>query len=158
MHHPCRYLYLLLTLARGVFWGPRGAPGVKLNTGARSASNWALSVLLCLTIALWWLPWLTYATDSATSTVCASHCQTTKWLAYGCHTSVLLFDWCIPFLVLFQLCDVPQTLNIQHSHPSSGFLHGRRLMNKDVAALAGVLDFALLCLCCRSFSLSALLS
>jgi len=23
------------------------------------------------------------------------------------------FDWCIPFLVLFQLCNVPQTLNIQ---------------------------------------------
>jgi len=55
------------------------------------------------------------ATDSATSSVCVSHSprQTTKWLAYGCHTSVLLFDWCIPFLVLFQLCDVPQTLNIQ---------------------------------------------
>ena len=84
--------------------------------------------------------------------------QTTKWLAYGCHTSVLLVDWCVPFLVLFQLCDVPQTLNIQHSHPSSGFLHGRRLMNKDVVALAGVFDFALLCLCCRSFSLSASLS
>jgi hypothetical protein len=74
-------------------------------------------VFLCLTIVLWWLPWLTYATDSATSTVCASNLlrQTTKWLAYGCHTSVLLFDWCIPFLVLFQLCDVPQTLNIQQS-------------------------------------------
>jgi hypothetical protein len=48
--------------------------------------------------------------------MCASHLprQTTKWLAYGCHTSVFLFDWCILFLVLFQLCDVPQTLNIQH--------------------------------------------
>ena len=58
------------------------------------------------------------ATDSATSTVCASHLprQTTKWLAYGCHTSVLLVDWCVPFLVLFQLCDVPQTLNIQHTN------------------------------------------
>ena len=55
------------------------------------------------------------ATDSATSSMCASHLprQTTKWLAYGCHTSVLLFDWCVLFLVIFQLCDVPQTLNIQ---------------------------------------------
>jgi hypothetical protein len=61
------------------------------------------------------------ATDSATSTVCASHLprQTTKWLAYGCHTSVLLVDWCVPFLVLFQLCDVPQTLNIQQHLGSS---------------------------------------
>ena len=60
------------------------------------------------------------ATDSATSTVCASHLprQTTKWLAYGCHTSVLLVDWCVPFLVLFQLCDVPQTLNIQRGERS----------------------------------------
>ena len=137
MNHPCRYLYLLLTLARGVFWGPRRAPGFKLNTGERSASNWALSVFLCLTIVLWCARsesnWAfsvflfffdncvvvaavaNLATDTATSTVCASHLprQTTKWLAYGCHTSVLLFYWCIPFLVLFQLCDVPQTLNIQ---------------------------------------------
>ena len=116
MNHPCRYLYLLLTLARGVFWGPRRAPGFKLNTGERSASNWAFSVFLfffdnCVVVAAV----ANLATDSATSTVCASHLprQTTKWLAYGCHTSVLLFYWCIPFLVLFQLCDVPQTLNIQ---------------------------------------------
>ena len=104
MNHPCRYLYLLLTLARGVFWGPRRAPGFKLNTGERSASNWALSVFLCLTIVLWCARsesnWAfsvflfffdncvvvaavaNLATDSATSTVCASHLprQTTKWL------------------------------------------------------------------------------
>jgi hypothetical protein len=50
-------------------------------------------------------------TDSATSTVCASHFprQTTKW-----HTTAVLFDWHFPFLVRIQLGDVPQTLNIQH--------------------------------------------
>jgi len=146
------------------FGGPVGPRVLELNASQGQVSNSLLSridfkdecVDNCVVVAAV----ANLATDSATSTVCASHLprQTTKWLAYGCHTSVLLVDWCVPFLVLFQLCDVPQTLNIQHSHPSSDFLHGRRLMNKDVAALAGVLDFALLCLCCRSFSLSALLS
>ena len=62
------------------------------------------------------------ATDSATSTVCASHLprHTAKWLGYGCHTSVLLFDWCILFLVLFQLFDVPQTLKHCTSNKNKG--------------------------------------
>jgi len=146
------------------FGGPVGPRVLELDASQGQVSNSLLSridfkdecVDKCVVVAAV----ANLATDSATSSVCVSHSprQTTKWLAYGCHTSVLLFDWCIPFLVLFQLCDVPQTLNIQHSHPSSDFLRGRRLMNKDVVALAGVLDFALLCLCCRSFSLSALLS
>ena len=74
----------------------------------------------------------------------------------GCVASASSDSWFMPLThLLFYLWDVPQTLNIQHSHPSSGFLHGRRLMNKDVVALAGVFDFALWCLCCRSISLSA---
>ena len=85
-----------------------------------------------------------------------SFCVFCSFVDQGCVASASSDSWFMPLThLLFYLWDVPQTLNIQHSHPSSGFLHGRRLMNKDVVALAGVFDFALWCLCCRSISLSA---